>query len=471
MLLLQPAVIALAVFRFFIPHTFVPNLVPAYIGIAAGDAGVRLAQIATYHALSRSGLQLPASAFMPAAQPIGASDITLYAAPVALTGWPSSADVVQYVQAAATTIRHYVSRTSHVLRRRVNRYIKLFVPGRPNLTLASERARAPYELGYSNYYNQSLFGQLPPTVPIAYPTLLPIPAFLPVLVAISPHPLDICTLLTLSACPVGGHQLSTIPSVLRPITSTAVSLRPSYALSLKSSDRLRRSPSPVAQVSFADLEGLAVGFLVPAEPGTIIHVRNCLVIGLPLVLCLVYICFICLLFVYRLATRLVRVTRDFVCAQVCCTIVRGLTSCWKAGSCYKKTVKLIVADVCGRTRYTTGSEGIVVVTPLAQAEVEVEVPVQDTTTRTKGKKKKAKSKGKGRKIESMDARSPLIDETPSIMKSEGEMAAVEVPVEDDGDGWMTVTKKQKATARARPDPTSSSGGKSKRKAGRGKGRK
>ncbi|KAG9122610.1 hypothetical protein FRC07_000943, partial [Ceratobasidium sp. 392] len=154
-----------------------------------------------------------------------------------------------------------------------------------------------------------------------------------------------CTLPTLSACPVGGQALDLI--IPRLVTSLIVYVPPHVPTVQPSAQIPRSPPSPVGPQSFADFDGVAVGFPVFTEPDVmIIYVRNCLFIGLPIVLCLAYICFVFLRFALRLVVRLARVVCDWVCAQ-CSTSARRLTGRLNARMIsYSKMIERVMADIC-----------------------------------------------------------------------------------------------------------------------------
>ncbi|KAG9127811.1 hypothetical protein FRC07_009003, partial [Ceratobasidium sp. 392] len=409
------------------------------------------------YAAPQSGLQLPVGSFMPAPIPsIGASDIALYVTPVAAAAWPSSVDVVEYAQEVAVAIRRFVSQTSRVLRRYAELYANLLFQDRPKLTLASEWVPGPYwELGPSKYRNESLL-HLPPTVSIVYPILLNVLWPTPTATTQPSRASDICTLPILGVRVVGYQSPN--PVVPRLVTAIAIRHEP-YVPSVIPSRLPQPSPELVVYESFADLAGVAVGFPVHYEP-TIIYVRNCLFIGLPIVLCLTYICCVCVLFAYRLAVRLVKATCDWVRAQCCSALVRGLTNCSEAWSSCRETAERVLADTCGilwslfitgRVRYSAKGEQIVASALLVEVEVvvevkvKIEVPTPTETKQTKTKKKRTKKgKAKHRNPNAADAR----DETGSAAKLKQEPVVVDAPPEDDGGGWTLVTRKHKRTGGA-----------------------
>ncbi|KAG9111786.1 hypothetical protein FRC07_008025 [Ceratobasidium sp. 392] len=264
---------------------------------------------------------------------------------------------------------------------------------------------------------------------------------------------DVCTLPTLSACPVGGRASGII--VPRLVTSLAIYIPPHAPALVTSVPVPQPSPSPVGPQSFADFDGVAVGFPVFTEPDVmIIYVRNCLFIGLPIVLCLSYICFVFLRFALRLFVRLARVVCDWVCAQ-CSTSARRLTGRLKVRMIsYSKMGERIIADICGimwslvivgrARRYSTPSEHIATVVPTVEVTVKVEepAPVEATSAKAQKKraaKKKAKAKAKRPNLYLADPRPrPAGEDTRPDRKS----AVIDLSPEDDGGGWTLVARRR-----------------------------
>ncbi|KAG9084937.1 hypothetical protein FRC07_013502 [Ceratobasidium sp. 392] len=260
---------------------------------------------------------------------------------------------------------------------------------------------------------------------------------------------DMCTLPTLSTCSVGGRALDLI--IPRLITSLIVYVPPHAPALVASVPVPQPSPSPVGPQSFADFDGVAVGFPVFTEPDVmIIYVRNCLFIGLPIILCLSYICFVFLRFALRLVVRLARVVCGWVCAQ-CSTSARRLTGRLNARMIsYSKMTERLMVDICGimwslvvtgRIWYSAEGEQMVAAAPLVEAEAEAEVEVE-VKVEVKVKVEKKRSKKGNAKCANPDPASSR-DDTGSAAESKVEWVAAATLPEDDGGEWTLVARKRR----------------------------
>ncbi|KAG8735931.1 hypothetical protein FRC10_010002 [Ceratobasidium sp. 414] len=436
MLFLYPATLVLALSKFLLLCVLTTHNVSTYVGITAVDAGLRATHFATYATLSRSGLQLPVSAFIPAPEALSTTDIVLYAVPAAVAAWRSSIGALSCVSDFVTSLEAVVSRAVDATHRQWVHYTNMLVHIRSVALLSRKRTHYLDEIQWPCYNRSSV---ILPIIRVLY-------NYPPILVLSVPSTSgsEICSLPTLGVCTVGGH----VPDFVATRTATpALSGLEHYRPSVEPLGALPLPQSPIVYESLADLEGVSVGFPAPDPPIIIIHVRSCL-LGLLAACCFVSCCYICVRLTFRLVVRLVRFVHGWVCALR--TLARGLAM--RLGGIILgsiETTKLILADICG-TSYTVGAEIAAPDAPLAK--VEGPPPVKPTRKRNNKKKKKA---GKGSKVQPSSTALTLSSiPTPSTIASG-----------DEGGEWTTVTRTRKA-GRA-PGPVLGGGPKSATTGGQG----
>ncbi|QRV91540.1 hypothetical protein RhiJN_19558 [Ceratobasidium sp. AG-Ba] len=107
-----------------------------YLTIAAADVSIRGAHLGTYAGLSRAGLQLPVSSFLPPPGPVTSTDIALYITPVAAVSLRPTVDAFNTLLAAvpditATTTSSIVTLTRRTFARAYGRYAHLMAHTQP----------------------------------------------------------------------------------------------------------------------------------------------------------------------------------------------------------------------------------------------------------------------------------------------------------------------------------------------------
>ncbi|KAG9102529.1 hypothetical protein FRC06_001838 [Ceratobasidium sp. 370] len=472
MLLLYPATLAFSLSKFLLFYVLTTRDVSTYVGIAAAGAGLHAAHFVTYATLSRSGLQLPVGAFLPAPEALSATDMVLYAAPAAVGAWRSSVDVLECASDFAKTLKVVVSRTVDAIQQQWD-YLDILVHTRPVVTLSSERTYFLDETQWSYYNESSILAPIPLHILYDYPILPPILA--------PPLPFtgssDICPLPVLGVCTIDGY----VPD---PVVTVALAARPGLELHRLTIEPLEtpRPESPVHE-PFADLEGVAVGFHSPIQP-TIIHVRSCL-IGLLVVCCCIYCCYICIRLTLRLTVRLARFMYHWVCAL--CTSVWGLTIRLGIVSRPIESIEVTSENICGAgANNNSAAKTVAPETPLVKVEehapveerapvherapveepvlveeptlVEEPAPAEVPHKRNKNKKKKKKKAGKGSKVDPPSTTSTL---SPVPMSSTNTN-----DVEDEGGKWTTVTRTRRMGRTLSPAPAGRAKSKSEGERGR-----
>ncbi|KAG8764367.1 hypothetical protein FRC12_008141 [Ceratobasidium sp. 428] len=284
MLFLQPVVLALSVLKCFLLTALEPaHHLPALAGLTAADLTTRAAHFVTYVTLSRSGLQLPVGAYIQPPRPITTSDLVLYVAPAAVAGWDSAALTyfVEYTSKTITVVGRFVSRTFRIARSQTTGYARILALPRSRLTLLSEQVPA-LDWGQDRLWRNESYGRLrtpvqfaPHAGSLASRPLRPTPTLLIL------HPMPAQSDVELGLGQLHG-QTSDLTVAPRPGSLALFHPQSSHKISIE---------PPAAHESLADLLGCAVGFPVPYEPSyIIIYVRPCLFVGLPMVLCLGYLC-------------------------------------------------------------------------------------------------------------------------------------------------------------------------------------
>ncbi|KAG9087086.1 hypothetical protein FS749_003174 [Ceratobasidium sp. UAMH 11750] len=382
---------------------------------------------------------------MPAPEALGAGDMVLYAAAAAVATWRSSAGILERISHRAITLMAAVSRTVDAVQKQLDRYLHIFARTQPAVLLVSERI---YHLGESPRPPWNESSTLPSIPKYDYPTFLPL--FVPPLPSVGSP--DICSLPILGACAVGvdaqdpvvAHTVTPVPSHLD-----------CYQPSIEPLETPHLPESPVAYVSPADLEGVAVGFHVPSQP-TIIYVGPCL-LALVAVCLFAFLCYVCIRLTVRLIARLVRFTYCGVRALL--TSARDVTIRLSVVSRSIEAVKAILEDICGflwsfvigaGANYMPATELVTRVAPLAGVEEPSAVP-------PKRRNKKKKKSGKGPKVElpptsSTLSSAPILPHSPTPETSGSQVPMLDKHPRDEGGEWTTVTRARKARRAPSPVP-------------------
>ncbi|KAG8746278.1 hypothetical protein FRC10_005527 [Ceratobasidium sp. 414] len=235
---------------------------PTHIGAAAVDPGVRAVYFVACVSLSRTGLQLPVGAFLPAPKALRTSDIVLCATPAAVVTWRSSLDLEELTQLA----RRVASRVTNALSRQRERLSKSPIT-HIQFLLATESTRAPSLLSYSEAFNRSTTIQTGDDYP-ACPT--------PSTFVFQPEP---------------------VVSLL-PVVDTE-----QHMSNLERLDKLEGPASLIVYEPPAYYNHFASSLNIMTDKLYVItHVHTCLV-GLFAVCCVVFMIFVCVKFILHLVLR------------------------------------------------------------------------------------------------------------------------------------------------------------------------
>ncbi|KAG9083505.1 hypothetical protein FS749_005974 [Ceratobasidium sp. UAMH 11750] len=446
---------------------------PTYIGITAIDAGVHVAHYATYATLTRSGLQLPVGAFMPAPEAPGAGDVVVYAAPAAVATWRSSASVLECISGLATILGAVVSRVTDVLGQQHQRLSQRLIIHIPPILLLPKSTHIPGLLPYPWALNKSIptpsslvrLAQLvlgtgpfessyePTFPPITSTPLIWLEASL--IGSSIPRP-DTCVLSTLGMCPAG---------YVHPESDTAGQRRPNLALL----DELEGPTELMVYEPPPPSDEFALSLDVREPQYIIIHVRACL-IGLVVACCAAFMVFLFIKFTLRLVFRLARLGFNLVHTL-------SMSGCIMANHFLGRMLE-VLADTWGKLwrlvleahiRYASRTK-IPPVAPVVEANIPTLI---ESPQKRRGKKKKKASKGSRAVPPSLP---PPVQSSATVVESVrrptsptpsgSQTTAIDNPADDEGGEWTTVTRTRKNRQASRPAPAGQAGSKS--KGGRGR---
>ncbi|KAG8694400.1 hypothetical protein FRC08_008519 [Ceratobasidium sp. 394] len=395
MLLLRPAIFAFAATLKYLVPTLTSHDLPTYLGITVVDAGIRTAHFVTYASLSRSRLQLPVGAFLPAPEALQTSDIVLYAAPAAVATWR-----LRFGLEELTTFgRHVVSRVADGLSRQREYLSKRFVA--PTPLLLAEESAPPGLWSYPEGFNKSIIwtgdGYPARHIPSAFvfqtePIISSSPIVrsdLHILLAVStwvagsfPR-VDMCIPPTLGTCPAGRSSDAPI------ITPSAP---PAYRPNLALLDELEGPTELIVYEPPPHYDEFALSLNVLNDEPYVIYVRACLV-GLLAIRCIAFIIITCITFILLHVLRLARSIFNLahILLMSSCSMAKHLLTnvLETLANTYSKSWRPVLEAYIP---YATRTQ----IPPVA-LPVEAEMPVAVASSRKKNKKRKSKARKKSRR--------------------------------------------------------------------------